>query len=397
MIQLTDEQENVIRDAVYWFKHSSQQTFELSGSAGTGKSLVLHCIVDRLGLLTEQVAPVAYTGAAAIVMRRNNFDNACTIHSLLYQYKTIFDELAQKNIKKFEYKGVNKNIRLIIVDEAGMCDMNIRKDLEKAGVKILVAGDINQLPPISGQPAYFRNPSNIHYLTKIMRQNESSAIVVLSQKLLNKQRLTPGDYGEVLVITKKDFYKYMKEFIKEYGIILCGLNKTRDKLNTLIRKDILKYENPLPNIGERLINRRNLWELEIDNGIALVNGTVGRALTSADISVFSNNGFKIDFKPDYTREAFLNLEVDYDYFLADYTKRKEMNSVFDAGDSRAKMEYAYACTTHVSQGSQFDSGIYLQEYFPHNSHNLHYTGITRFRQKMLYVLPDIKRTYSSYI
>jgi len=394
MIQLTDEQEKVIKEAVNWFRNSSEQTFELSGSAGTGKSLVLHCIVNELGLSELEIAPAAYTGAAAIVMRRNNFPTACTIHSLLYTYKEIFNRSTGETTRKFEYKGIGGFVKLIIIDEAGMCDINIRRDLERSHVKIIVAGDINQLPPISGQPAYFQNPSEIHYLTKIMRQNERSAIVTLSQQLLHHRKLYPGNYGDVLVITKTEFYNNLKYFIQEYGIVLCGINRTRDQLNTTIRSDILGYTNPLPNIGEKLINRKNLWELQIDNGIALVNGTVGKSLTTVDISKYNNNTFTIDFKPDFTEEVFRNLEVDYKYFLADYNTRKTLSASYDPSSSAARMEYAYACTTHVAQGSQFNSGIYLQEYFPHNSHNLHYTGLTRFRQKALYVIPDIRKTYN---
>ena len=394
MIQLTDEQEKVIKEAVNWFRNSSEQTFELSGSAGTGKSLVLHCIVNELGLSELEIAPAAYTGAAAIVMRRNNFPTACTIHSLLYTYKEIFNRSTGETIRKFEYKGIGGFVKLVIIDEAGMCDINIRRDLERSHAKIIVAGDINQLPPISGQPAYFQNPSEIHYLTKIMRQNERSAIVTLSQQLLHHRRLYPGNYGDVLVITKTEFYNNLKYFIQEYGIVLCGINRTRDQLNTTIRSDILGYTNPLPNIGERLINRKNLWELQIDNGIALVNGTVGKCLTTVDISKYNNNTFTIDFKPDFTEESFRNLEVDYKYFLADYNTRKTLSASYDPSSSAARMEYAYACTTHVAQGSQFNSGIYLQEYFPHNSHNLHYTGLTRFRQKALYVIPDLRKSYN---
>ena len=144
MIQLTDEQEKVIADAVHWFNYSTSQTFELSGSAGTGKSLVLQCIVSRLGLYKEQVAPCAYTGAAAIVMRRNNFINARTIHSLLYSYKEERDHKTKKVIKRtFEYVGVGRDVKLIIVDEAGMCDRNIRLDLEKTGAKIIPIGIIH--------------------------------------------------------------------------------------------------------------------------------------------------------------------------------------------------------------------------------------------------------------
>ena len=394
-IQLTDEQDSIINLAIKWFNNDSSQTFELSGSAGTGKSLVLHEIVKRLGLKDLEYVAAAYTGAAAIVMRRNNFDKASTIHSLLYQFVEGKDPLTGKKVKHFIWRGVPSFVKLIIIDEAGMCDMNIRRDLERTGKKILVAGDINQLPPVSGSQAYFTDTSKVHFLTKIMRQNQDSAIVFLSQALLQGKRLKEGVYGngEVIVLPRKEFKENIEDCIRVYGTILCGMNKTRDELNKLVREDVLGYDNPLPYIGERLINRKNIWELEIDDGIALVNGTIGRSLNNVDQSRYRKGMFVIDFKPDYTRDYFKDLEVDYEYFIANSNRRKEIKElVYSDG---AKMEYAYACTTHVAQGSQFDTGIYYQEYFPKDSNNLHYTGITRFRNKMLFVIPDYRRIYSA--
>ena len=46
-------------------------------------------IISRLGLDMSQVAPMAYTGAAAIVMRTKGLFNARTIHSWLYEPKII--------------------------------------------------------------------------------------------------------------------------------------------------------------------------------------------------------------------------------------------------------------------------------------------------------------------
>ena len=40
-IIFTNQQEQVIKDAVRWFHSSSKQLFEIEGEAGTGKSVVL--------------------------------------------------------------------------------------------------------------------------------------------------------------------------------------------------------------------------------------------------------------------------------------------------------------------------------------------------------------------
>jgi ATP-dependent exoDNAse (exonuclease V) alpha subunit len=57
-----------------------------------------------------------------------------------------------------------------------------------------------------------------------------------------------------------------------------------------------------------------------------------------------------------------------------------------------KFEFGYAITTHLSQGSQYFNGIYLQEYFGGGydiNKRLNYTGITRFRHKCIYVIPSL--------
>ena len=106
MIQLTDEQQNLISTAVKWyFSAESGQVFQYSAPAGASKSTVKHAIIEGIGLDDSEVAPMAYTGAAAIVMRINGFSNACTIHSWLYTLKesSVLDESTNKFKKKHKF------------------------------------------------------------------------------------------------------------------------------------------------------------------------------------------------------------------------------------------------------------------------------------------------------
>ena len=84
LLELTDEQEFIINEAVNWYLNSSSNLFQFTGPAGTGKSVVLNSIVARLGLTIDEIAPMSYIGASAIVMRRKGLYNARTIHSWLY-------------------------------------------------------------------------------------------------------------------------------------------------------------------------------------------------------------------------------------------------------------------------------------------------------------------------
>ena len=389
-ITLTDEQENLVQAAVKWFQDPDDDSiFEYSSCAGCGKSLVLHCIIERLGLSDVQVAACAYTGASALVMRRNGFRQAKTIHSTIYSYISEYDRKNKKHRGGFQFTGVTDSVKLIAIDEASMVSQELKNDLIKCRKKIIACGDLDQLGPVYGESAFFANPEKVHRLTRIMRQAEGSAIVRIANAVKVGSRIHAGDYGQVLVIHRSELMKHLRDYIRVFGILICGTNRTRDDLNLFIRKRIFGYDGPLPLKGEKMICRKNNWSIEVD-GINLVNGLYGEAMSSPSISSFDGASFLLDFKPEFMDEAFKGLEVDYRYFIADHTERQRMkNSPF--GLDMEKFEYAYAITTHVSQGSQFNTGIYVQEHFPIHATNLNYTGITRFRERALYVLPDKKK------
>ena len=206
MITLTDEQEKLIQEVIKWYNDpTADNTFEYSGPAGTGKSLVMHLIVDALGLKEDEIAPMAYTGAAALIMRRNGFIGAKTIHSSIYQSKTNINHKTNQTYVTWEWKGVNESVKLILVDEAGMVSSQLKLDIDSCNVKVLACGDLDQLPPVNSSPAYFTNPNNIFRLTKIMRQSEGNAIIEISQMLKRGEKIRYGSYGQVEVIYKKHF------------------------------------------------------------------------------------------------------------------------------------------------------------------------------------------------
>ena len=80
-------QERVIQAGVHHLLHSSNQVFEYTGGPGTGKTEVLMEILRRAKVPMNKVAPMAYIGQAAIVMRLRGMMNAKTIHSWLYDIK----------------------------------------------------------------------------------------------------------------------------------------------------------------------------------------------------------------------------------------------------------------------------------------------------------------------
>ena len=123
--------------------------------------------------------------------------------------------------------------------------------------------------------------------------------------------------------------------------------------------------------------------LDID-GISLVNGLIGTVTLPPNLEEFDKKTLGIWFKPDISCSQ-IHLNINYDFLNGDH-KTKEMikSSRWARGDL---LEYAYASTVHLAQGSEYYSGTYLEEFVPNYSVQkaLNYTAITRFKQKMVYV------------
>ena len=304
----TDEQLYLINDICNWFMESDTILYEFSGAAGTGKSSVLHEVIFRLNLLPTQYIPMAYTGTAAIVMRKNGFFAARTIHASLFEFKV---DKHTKEIKKKERYINTESVKLFIIDEASMVNEELKNLILSYGVKTIACGDLNQLHPIYGNPGFLQN-KNIYRLTKIMRQESNSGIVLIANRILNGMKIYPGDYGNILILKQSELnIDDNKRYFSKYGLVLCHTNKVRSRLNGVIRTILFKdiYHNSLyPGKGERIICKQNNWSYEVD-GINLVNGMYGTVCDIMKSNKISTDGyFTIDFKPEFTLKIFNNIK-----------------------------------------------------------------------------------------
>ena len=81
---LNNDQSRVYYEALDWYRKGNQQTFEISGPPGSGKTFLINYIIDALGIDRNRIAPMSYTGAASINMRVKGMHNARTCYSWLY-------------------------------------------------------------------------------------------------------------------------------------------------------------------------------------------------------------------------------------------------------------------------------------------------------------------------
>lgn len=392
----TNEQLELFDRLIDWYYKQPKQWFSYSGAAGTGKTTVIKEFINRIGLDIINVACAAYTGKAVMVLSQNGL-HASTIHSLIY-YPLLEDQIDDDgNLIKGKNGKVKKHIvfhkrdelkagyKLIVIDEASMVNDMLRDEILSFGIPTIFIGDHNQLPPIFGVSSVMIKPDFI--LTKIMRQAEKDPIVYLSQMILNGETIYTGQYGISEVV--QDYY-ITKDVLTDYGIIICGKNATREKINTDVRVNILGRSGRKPAIGDKVICRQNNWEKELrGTGIYLTNGLVGY-LEEVDYSTCDGRKVEIDFRPEFTDKAFHNLKMDYRYIRLDLQSQKEY------GMSRfEKFEYGYCITAHLSQGSQYENVLFFDESFydSETTMKLRYTAITRARTKITIVAPYGKLRY----
>lgn len=392
-IDLNTDQVYALYDLENWWNTQNKQVIEVSGAAGTGKTTLIKYFIDRLELKMENVLFVAFMGKAAVQMARTGLP-AKTIHSAIYDYvesiardedgKMIIKANGKpKIIHRFELKDhLSKKIKLIVVDEGSMVDPNIGRDLLSFNIPVVVLGDLNQLPPVFGDPFFLKEPDII--LKQIMRQAENDPIVWLANQVLDGNELKPGVYGNSAVIRKSDITDFN---LKKADMIITGTNKLRYNINQYMResiKGIKKLE--YPHVNEKVICKKNNWGQSIGDNIYLMNGLTGFVDTIYRES-YNKKSMKMDFRPDFSKKIFRGIEFDYKHMYSvpgttNETDSNPYNFLYD------KFEYGYAITTHSSQGSSWENVLYFHEPFLSGDDNkkLLYTGITRASKSVVIVI-----------
>ena len=388
MIKLTAGQETAKTRFMSWWNFRTKQTFIISGQAGTGKTFLVQYLIESIGLDLSEVMFLTYVGKATLALQKNGIPSQ-TIHSAICDYELVVmkDEngnavykddgnVAMKPLFKRK-ESLPENIRLIVIDEGSMVDSVLGKWLIDYDIPIVVLLDMNQLPPVFGVPFFSQQPDVI--LTEIMRQSKDSPIPYFADKILKGNIIKYGSYGDktILVTPRVNPDSYMNA-----NVVICAKNKTRNKLNTFIREDLLGIHSENPVIGDKLICRKNNWTIVNDDGIALVNGLTG---TIDDIyqENITKNVIPIDFKPEDFESTFYNIQLDRNAFKGE-KNIKELKSF----SPYEVFELGYVITCHLAQGSQYSKVLVVFETIGGNSFSQKwlYTAVTRAVDKLILIL-----------
>ncbi|CAH2448661.1 DNA helicase [Komagataella phaffii CBS 7435] len=249
-ISLTKEQEKVLSLVV-----DDGLNIFYTGSAGTGKSVVLRELVQRLNNLygPDKVGVTASTGLAAVNIGGQTINRWAGI-GIGKQTPVALAGLIKKNGNTYARW---RNVKVLIMDEVSMIDgvlfskLNevaqiVRKNqLPFGGIQVVLTGDFFQLPPVPDkdtkmtycfQSECWDSVINKTILLKqVFRQTDMDLIDMLNA-------LREGHvYPEII----QQFSKLGKEVVYTDGIEPTELYATRNEVEAANKSRLAKLEGPL--------------------------------------------------------------------------------------------------------------------------------------------------------
>lgn len=360
--ELNPQQNAAKKGVVKWWNSHTKQVYEISGPAGSGKTSIVYEIMRETGLNNEEVLFMAYVGKATMALAlKGNF--AKTIHSTIYDIVHVprLDDDGVPITKNgrpvtmmtFAKKSsLPSNIKLLVIDEGSMLDKRIAMDVLSFGLPVLVLGDLNQLPPVFGDPYFLREPDTV--LTQVMRQSEDNPIIWLSQRALKGQKIEYGKYGDMCYVIPKE--QIDDNLLKNSDTIICGRNETRQNINDYYRQTIMGVKSKTPVYGDKIVCRQNNWKLSIDDNIFLINGLIGY-IEDIYLDTYNGKSICIDFRPEFMPEkCFRKIPIDFEYLFQPVTEKSTNRFNFSN-----KFQFARAITCHLSQGSQYSKVLVYKE------------------------------------
>ena len=359
------QQEAAIKSVKTWLRDkNSPQIFRLFGYAGTGKTTIARDFAEGV---KGHVMFGAFTGKAALVLRRKGCEGASTIHSMIYRVDDDNSGWEPKFILKDDSDV--RSAKLVIIDEVSMVGDDLARDLLSFGTKVLVLGDPAQLPPVKGA-GYFINATPDIMLTEVHRQARDNPIIAMSMTIREGGRLERGEYGTSRVIGRADI---TPDAILASDQILVGLNRTRHAYNRRIR-ELLGRESDMPVSGDKLVCLRNDREKKLLNG----------GLWIAESAKARGDLVKMMIVPEDEQDEPKPTAVKV---RREFFQGTEDMVHFDELKGTQSFTYGYALTVHKSQGSQWNDIVVFDESssFREDRSKHLYTAITRAAERVTVV------------
>lgn len=447
-----DQEELLPALAAFLLNKSHDSIFVINGYAGTGKTSIISALVKIISNFYLKFVLLAPTGRSAKVMGNYSGKQAFTIHKKIYRIITT----SEGSVRLALNHNMHKNT-IFIVDEASMINdnasnaensifsnQNLLTDLveyvhNNQNCKLLLLGDIAQLPPVKAElsPALnkqylhsrFSYDIEYHELKDVVRQAKNSGILynaTILRNLLDKKEIEIpqfklDDFNDIMNIDGTQLEEELNTAFsgseKEGTLIICRSNKRANVFNQEIRKRILFQEGEIQAGDYMMVVKNNYFWLEdnshpgfIANGdmIEILKITSYKdlyGLRFAEVTIRlvdypDENDIDVIIMLDtiMSEKAALTYEENKAFFeevlqdFKDITSRKKQiehvknNPYFNA----LQVKFAYALTCHKSQGGQWESvfidqGFLTKEMINREYIRWLYTAFTRATKKLYLV------------
>jgi len=416
-ISLTQEQEVALQTFFEFFlSREDRSTLLLTGSAGTGKTLLIGIFSQFLRKMGYKVILLAPTGRAAKVISRRSKQLAYTIHHHIYEVR----ENLYGDVQFHPRPNKAKTKTVYIVDEASMIgdqkDSSSRRGLlydllnfvfdTDPQRKLILVGDPVQLPPVGHEASPALDVDALSHigdlevydahLTEVKRQEIDSgvldnAVLIRDAYLLGQTQQLAINPGRD-VITLESAYEALETYMGYYQegnldrvVFITYSNWQAMKVNQAIRHQLLETQELLVPSDVLMVVKNNYAWGDEKKFPFIANGEMGTVVYVANESYEERYGLKwVDAEIEFVdargeailvhcklvldllqnKQAQLSRDQAYavlqerqrEYLgLAPSVAREQLRT--DPYVNALQVKYGYAITGHKSQGGQWENVI----------------------------------------
>jgi exodeoxyribonuclease V len=391
------EQAAVLEALARWFRRGAPGQYRtVGGLAGSGKSHVL----ARIATVLPPGTAIAYacpTGKAARVLEGKLAaagvdEEVRTIHGLIYSpveqhicgcracdtgtvrigscpAPLVNSRGVIRTSVAFGTREVRELPGLIVCDEMSMCDERAWSDLLALGVPVVACGDHGQLAPVRSSFSLMSDPDL--KLEVIRRQALGDPVTVMAAWARECGYIPPGIYGPLArkISPWEANGAWQAAATWQPGsALITATNYMRRHFNAAIRSWALPGETRPCAPGDQVMCLRNDRDLGVRNGEIF---TVTRATSHADGTTAME-----------TSDGDVLIAATAQFGSHDVLERSE------TPDGAGLFDYAFACTCHKVQGSEFDRVIVVEEAWPTGREERArwlYTACTRAKRELTVV------------
>ena len=389
---LTEDQQAAILKMKQFIQTPRQKYFRLTGYAGTGKSYLIVQLMkwllnQRINFVAGSPTNKAVKNLKKLAAEANVSVEAHTVAQLLGQQPELNEATGKE---EFITQGTDSigGYEVALIDEFSMISKSNFKDINQAvwhtDTKIIFVGDEAQLPPVGESEPVIAQSEYIQHeatLSSIVRYDGDIARVaeeIRSDRTFNK-RLYPFQTTPDKTITCLNRFDWLKTAIAifksdsyienpDHVRFLVWRNKTAASLNDYVRSQLWGDNVPDYVPGDRLIAKipvfrrdpgakgKNKWRIVMNNseeceviGDAILKTSKPTKWKYWLVPAETDDGLKLDLRILTPQSEQLRQER-----MQALRETKRWKQYYDTLKSFDNLPYAYAMTTHKTQGSSIN-------------------------------------------